>query len=72
MRNDARKVCRTYLAASKDPAFSCAVQGNPVSDWVLWDSGEDPASYAPLHESGVSMGWRNGNRAVRKTAPCVY
>lgn len=54
MRNDARNVvCQTY-SRIKDPGF--AVPGNPVSDWVLWDSGEDPASYARSMRAGSRWG----------------
>lgn len=32
------------------------VAGNPVSDWVLWDSGEDPQSYARSMREGSRWG----------------
>eukprot|EP00438_Fugacium_kawagutii_P001326 Skav226310 [mRNA] locus=scaffold3301:540555:563104:- [translate_table: standard] len=41
-----------YIAAH--PAEEVA--GNPVSDWVLWDSGEDPASYARSMRAGSRWG----------------
>lgn len=41
-----------YIAAHP----SEEVAGNPVSDWVLWDSGEDPASYARSMRAGSRWG----------------
>ena len=32
------------------------VAGNPISDWVLWDSGEDPQSYARSMREGSRWG----------------